>query len=226
MDILLFLSYFETLHRGLRKPNCILSLGFLSFKACETRDDNWANEVRIRLNDDRCQFDLHTADARYHENCWKVFTNWRNISFGKKVSEFQDEALDQLTQEMRKDISKSWTSVELREKYMKMNCCLSSRRTLIEKVKEKFSDKLLVLLSPGIPDIIIFKEAASKMFKIEDREDIDIETKGVSKKIVSEIFELQLDADTCDTRTDMLSAKSLVSPTLAKLLSEISKNGN
>ena len=64
------------------------------------------------------------------------------------------------------------------------------------------------------------------MFKIEDREDIDIETKGVSKKIVSEIFELQLDADTCDTRTDMLSAKSLVSPTLAKLLSEISKNGN
>ena len=123
--------------------------------------------MRIHLSDDRCQYDLHTADARYHENCRKVFTNWRNISFGKKVNEFQDEVFDKFTQEMRKDISKSWT-----------------RRTLIKKVKEKFSDKLLVLSSPGIADIIIFKEAASKMFKIEDREDINIETKGVTKKIV------------------------------------------
>ena len=224
MDILLFISYFETLHRGLRKPNCILSLGFLFFKACETRADNWANEVRIRLNDDRCQYDLHTADAPYHKNCGKVFRNWRNISFGKKVDKFQDEAFDKLTQEMRKDISKSSTSVELHEKYMKMNGCISSRRTLIEKVKEKFSDKLLVLSSPGIADIIIFMKAASKMLKIEDREDIDIETKGIAKKIVSEIFELQLDADTYDTCNDVLSAKSVASPTLAKVLSEISKN--
>ena len=57
---------------------------------------------------------------------------------------------------------------------MKMNGCISSRRTLIEKVKEKFSDKMLVLSSPVIADIIIFKETSSKMFKIEDREDINI----------------------------------------------------
>ena len=82
---------------------------------------------------------------------------------------------------MRKDTTKSWTSVELHEKYMKMNGYISSRRTIIEKVKEKFSE-LLVLSSPGIADIIIFKEAASKIFKIEDREDIDIITKGVAKK--------------------------------------------
>ena len=85
---------------------------------------------------------------------------------------------------MRKDISKSWTSAELHEKYMKMNGCIRSRRTLTEKVKEKFSDKLLVSSSPVIADIIIFKEALSKMFKIEDREDIDTEKKGVAKKIV------------------------------------------
>ena len=81
---------------------------------------------------------------------------------------------------MRKDTTKSWTSVELHEKYMKMNGYISSRRTIIEKVKEKFSE-LLVLSSPGIA-ITIFKEAASKIFKIEDREDIDIITKGVAKK--------------------------------------------
>ena len=92
--------------------------------------------MRIRLSDAPCQYDLHTADARCHDNCRKVFTNWRNISFGKKVNEFQDEIFDKLIQEMRKEISKSETSVELHEKYLKMNGCISSRRTLIEKVKK------------------------------------------------------------------------------------------
>ena len=62
--------------------------------------------MRIRLSDDRCQYDLHTADAQYHENCRKVLANRGNISFRKKVSEFQCKAFDKFTQEMRKDISK------------------------------------------------------------------------------------------------------------------------
>ena len=49
-------------------------------------------------------------------------------------------------------------------------------------VKEKFSDKLLDLSSPGITDIMIFKEAASKTFKIEERKDIDIKKKELPKK--------------------------------------------
>ena len=84
----------------------------------------------------------------------------------KKVNKFRDEAFYKLTQKMKKDISKSWTSVELYKKYMKMNGCISSRKTLIEKVKEKFSDKLVVLSSPGFGGIIIFQEAASKKLKI------------------------------------------------------------
>ena len=83
---------------------------------------------------------------------------------------------------------------------------------------------MLVLSSHGTADIIVFKEAASKIFKIEDRKDIDIVTKGVEERN-SEIFELQLDGDTYDVCTDVLSTKSVVSPTLAKILSEISKNG-
>ena len=67
---------------------------------------------------------------------------------------FQDEAFEKLTQEMREDISKLWTSVELHEKYMKINGRISSKRTLIKKA---ISDKLLVLSSPGIVDIIILK---------------------------------------------------------------------
>ena len=82
---------------------------------------------------------------------------------------------------------------------------------------------MLVLSSHDTANIIIFKEAASKIFKIEDREDIDIITKGVDKRN-SEIFELQLHADTNDVYIDVLSTKPVVSPTLAKLISEISKN--
>lgn len=65
-----------------------------------------------------------------------------------------------------------------------MNGSISSRRTIIARVKEKFSDKLFILSSPGTADVIFFKEKASKKFRIEDRDDIDIETKGVAIEIV------------------------------------------
>ena len=59
--------------------------------------------MKIRLSYDLCQYDLHIADTRYHEN-EQAITNWQNISFGKKVNECQEDAFDKLTQEMRKDI--------------------------------------------------------------------------------------------------------------------------
>ena len=65
-----------------------------------------------------------------------------------------------------------------------MNEFAGSRRTITARIKEKFSDKLFILSSPGTADVIFFKEKASKKFKIEDREDIDIETKGVAIAIV------------------------------------------
>ena len=41
--------------------------------------------MRIRLSDTRCQKDLHTADARYHEDCRKSFM--RGIQLGRSISE-------------------------------------------------------------------------------------------------------------------------------------------
>ena len=61
----------------------------------------------------------------------------------------QDEAFDKLVQEIRIDVSKYWTSVELHTKYMQMNGCMSSRRALVDKIKEMLGDKFyhhLVLL--------------------------------------------------------------------------------
>ena len=124
-----------------------------------------------------------------------AITKWQNISFGKKVNECQEDAFEKLTQEMRKDIWKSWTSVELHKKYTKLNGWISSRRTIIEKVKEKISDKFSVPSSPGIAYIIIFKEAVSKMLKIEDREDINFLSKRSCQKN-SETFQQKLNANT------------------------------
>ena len=50
-------------------------------------------------------------------------------------------------------------------------------------------------------------------------------TKRVTKNIVSETLELQLDADIYERCIDVLNEKSVVSPTFKKLLSENSKNG-
>ena len=49
--------------------------------------------------------------------------------------------------------------------------------------------------------------------------------KELPKRIVCQIFEIQLDADAYDTRIDLLSAKFVLSLTLVKRLLENSKNG-
>ena len=73
---------------------------------------------------------------------------------------------EEVTQEMKKDISKLWKKLELKlewqERNMKMNCCISSRRKSMDKVKWQFINKLLVLLSSGITAVINFEEATQK----------------------------------------------------------------
>ena len=64
-------------------------------KVCDERGDAWAEQVRVRLSDTRCSFDLHTADARYHEDCRKNFMGARNVSSAKKkTTSVIDRALD------------------------------------------------------------------------------------------------------------------------------------
>ena len=53
-------------------------------KICDERDDEWASKVRVRLSDTRANHDLHAADARYHDDCRKNFSNYRNIASAKR----------------------------------------------------------------------------------------------------------------------------------------------
>ncbi|KAG0712797.1 hypothetical protein GWK47_017681 [Chionoecetes opilio] len=45
---------------------------------CDLRNDQLADNVRVRVNG--ALSDLHAADAQYHEDCYKTFTNHRNVS--------------------------------------------------------------------------------------------------------------------------------------------------
>ena len=40
-------------------------------EVCDKRQDEWSDEVRLRISDTRCLKDLHTADARYQDDCRK-----------------------------------------------------------------------------------------------------------------------------------------------------------
>ena len=98
-------------------------------QACDERNDEWAAQVRVRLSDTRATHDLHAADARYHEDCRKRFTNERNVEAAKKskIKEV-DAALVLLLRMVTSNKDKMWTTVDLQEQYVKDGGVLLSRR--------------------------------------------------------------------------------------------------
>lgn len=187
-------------------------------KVCLERQDVWGDEVRIRLC---CVFDLQAEGARYHEDCRKFFMNKRKISGSqKKSSLIEDQPLVYLIEIMKKDLTKVWSSKEIYNKFVEIGGLQITRKTLVQKLSKEFGDALLVLSSPGIANILIFKNQASKILFVQ-KDDDNIETKNVAKKITQEIKNLSNDKNVYYTTINIQRAKSEVSPTLSKLLSEI-----
>ena len=186
-------------------------------------------EVRHRLNDVRASHDLHAADARYHEDCRKKFCNKRNVSsaaVGEK-EEIVDQCFNSLMETMLKDKSRMWTSIELESEYRNTGGTILTRRKLIKKISHFLKDEAMVLSSPGIASIVVFKNKANSMLRIQE---VEKETENdtsdevldmIAKSIVSEIKEIPSDKSNYQSRINISLAKSDVSPTLAKLLSKI-----
>ena len=154
----------------------------------------------MRLSDERCLRDLHTADARYHEDCRKTFMNKRKLSNIASSLAVKDNAFDALVKYMETDKSKVMTSVEVHTKYLELGGSITTRWLLKNQLKDFFGERLLVLSSPGIADILVFKEAAAKMFSIDESDDDVIDTKSVAKEIVKEINEIEYDKNLYQTR--------------------------
>ena len=90
--------------------------------ACDERGDKWSDEVRTRLNDRRSSHDLHTADARYHEECRKKF--------------------------IEDDPKRMWNSIEMERTYEEISEIQKSRKSLVNGVRTHFGD--IMVHSPDI----------------------------------------------------------------------------
>ena len=68
-----------------------------------------------------------------------------------------------------------WHSAELYAIYISCSSRLLSRSIIIEKVKERLSDDVIVLTPPGYESIIAFNRCTSSVLKIRKDEDEDDE---------------------------------------------------
>ena len=103
------------------------------------------------------------------------------------------------------------------------------RRSLLEQIKVYFGEDVIVLSSPGLASMLLFKNNASKVLKIsndQENDQQDILITELAKKICDEVKEIVLDKSSYDIRITQESASMSVSTTLMDLLAKISTKLN
>lgn len=206
-----------------KKDNKSLKQSLLDI--CDCRDDEWASTVRLRIQG--AISDLHAADARYHVACRCSFTGSRAVATAacsKTTSESVDAAFNSLIQTVREDLTRVWNSVELFNSYVEYGGTNLSRKGLVKSVSECFGEDLLVLCSPGIASILIFRSKASSVFKLasDEEDDLDIALHEIAKKIKTEVQDIPADKRHYKTTVSSDIAMESLSPTVLALLTKLS----
>lgn len=171
------------------------------------RGDTWGSDVAFRTNS--ALSDLHAAEARYHKDCMvKFFSN----KPAANTDGLMERALDELITEMKSDHSRIWNSRELHNLYQQLGGKNLSRRALIGYLEDALLPDILVLTSPGVSSIIVFKNNASSRLRIEDDGEDEFLGRAIaslSKKIRAECLQHQPDPYTYPTRltTELVSGK-------------------
>jgi len=121
-----------------------------------------------------------------------------------------DRALEELTKELCSDPTRIWNSVELYKLYEDLGGKQLTRRSLINCLGETFHPDLLVLSSPGVASILLFRSNASSKLRIVDNADADCDQaiSSLGKKIQSECLAQKPDASTYATRVSLDSVTS------------------
>ena len=194
---------------------------------CEKRNDDWANQVRLRIQG--AVSDLSAADAHYHKDCLTRFTSERNIksSICNKHETLQaDDAFEFVVRLILSDRSKIWNSRELYDTYLSNNGENLSRRQLVHSLQERFGEDFLMLSGDGIASLLLFKSKASAHLKIVENEDDDVDSAlvKVTKQITAETKKLRRDTSKYDTRIYLQNALRECSPTLLRLFALLSAN--
>ena len=196
---------------------------------CDCRDDDWASTVRLRIQG--AISDLHAADARYHVTCRCSFTGSRAVAtaaHSKTTSESDDAAFNSLIQTVKQDLARVWNSMELFNLYIEYGGNNLSRKGLLKSVSAYFGEDLLVLSSPGIASILIFRSQASSVLKVatDEEDDLDIALSKVAKKIKTEVKDIPAEKRHYNTTVSSDIAIESVSPTALKLLTKLSPKLN
>ena len=167
--------------------------GLLPFKdvilqVCEQRHDEWGENVSLRVNG--AMTDLHSADARYHDDCRENFMgsgNVKSASNQEKDARSSNQTLVELKRMMLAFPEKMWTSTELLSCYQEYGGEVSSRQLLMTELQSHFGKGVLILSSPGIASIVIFRTHASSLLHIVDEDDDDINFDKLGRTIQKEI---------------------------------------
>ena len=108
----------------------------------------------------------------------------------KESSQCKDRALNSTVGEMQSDKSCVWTSVEIHKTYTTHGGTNLSRAQLIQQISDVFADDLLIFSSPGLANIILFRNIASKLLRLVEEEEDNKSIELVVKQIVKECKEL------------------------------------
>ena len=143
--------------------------------------------------------DLHAVD----NDCQKSFMSQCSVVFAsKESSQCKDRALNNTVNQMRSDKSRVWTSVEIHKIYTTQGGTNLSWAQLIQQLSDVFADDLLIVSSPGLANIILFGNTASKLLRLVEEEEDDKSTELVAKQIVKECKELSGNKSVYNTRID------------------------
>ncbi|XP_014671823.1 PREDICTED: uncharacterized protein LOC106812453 [Priapulus caudatus] len=135
-----------------------------------------------------------------------------------------DTALEKLIKELHSDPTRTWNSVELHKLYEELGGKQLSRRSLINYLGKTLHPDLLVLYSPSVASILLFRSNASANLRIVDdvEDDCNQAISSLGKKIKSECLAQKPDTSTYVTHISLDSVTGECSQTLLALVAEIS----
>jgi len=173
-------------------------------KACDARNDEWAQQVRIRV--EGAVSDLHAADAQCHKDCMSTFRGPRNnLHASHKPVQVEDEAFNRVIHDLNEDRTRIWNSIELHEQYIAHGGEPLMRRNLMSKLSDHFGHDILVLSGAGVASILSFRSKASSVLKLvgNDEDDDDAAVSKVAKLIAAETKTLKHDKSKYQTRVSL-----------------------
>lgn len=173
--------------------------------------------------------DLHAADVRYHVDCRASFMCPRSVQAAARQSCITDQLIDtafnSIIMYLTSNKATVYSSVDLYTKYVEEGGKVLSRRKLVTNIIEEFGGDVISLSSPGIATILAFKATAAKLFHMipDDTDDMCDMIEKVSKKIKTEINNIEINRKNYYNHVDKDICFYFQSNTLTDILSKISE---